>query len=173
MVRQLSFVPAYAVLDVETTGFSAERDRIVEVAVVRVEGRTIANRWSTLVNPGMPIPFHAQQAHGISDADVAGAPPLRAVLPALKRIVRGATIVAHNASFDRSFLPMLHDDWLCTLALAREAFPDAPNHKLGTLIAHTGIGAELGAIRLHRAAADAEATALLLAACLERLRIAA
>jgi DNA polymerase-3 subunit epsilon len=163
---------AFAVVDVETTGFDPLRDRIVEVAVVQADGGRIAGRWSSLVRPGIPIPPVAQATHGICDADVAEAPELWELLPTIEDLVAGRTIVAHHATFDRSFLWTLRRPWICTLELARRAYPSAPNHRLGTLVHHLGIGPRLTSQRLHRAEADAEATAYLLMACLESLKAA-
>jgi DNA polymerase-3 subunit epsilon len=164
---------SYSVLDLETTGFSPMNDRIVEIAVVRLEAGTVIQRWSSLVNPGRPIPWPAEATHGISDDAVEGAPSLLKLLPTVARLVHRSTIVAHNASFDSSFLPGLRRPWICTLEMARRAFPNAPNHRLGTLINYLGIDRKLRDLRLHRAGADAEATALLLLACLEELPAAA
>ncbi|MGH7660643.1 MAG: 3'-5' exonuclease [Vulcanimicrobiaceae bacterium] len=163
---------AFAVVDVETTGFDTVRDRIVEVAVVQTDGDRIAGRWSSLVRPGVPIPPHAQATHGICDADVADAPELWELLPTLEDLVADRTIVAHHATFDRNFLWTLRRPWICTLEMARRAYPNAPNHRLGTLVNFLGISPRLTSQRLHRAAADAEATAYLLMACLESLKAA-
>jgi DNA polymerase III epsilon subunit-like protein len=112
MDRLAGLPGAYAVVDVETTGLSPARDRIVEIAVVRVWAGAILHRWSSLVNPGVPISPFAVACHGITDADVAGAPPLHALLPVIRRLVAGTTIAAHNATFDRGFLPMLAQPWI-------------------------------------------------------------
>lgn len=164
---------SYSVVDVETTGFSPQNDRIVEIAVVRLEAGGIIQRWSSLINPGRPIPWYAEAVHGISDHTVRQAPTLGAVLPTIARLIQRSTIVAHNAAFDQSFLPGLKRPWICTLEMARRAFPHAPNHRLGTLIDYLGFERQLGNLRLHRAGADAEATAHLLLACLEELPVAA
>lgn len=173
MERVPALPGAYAVVDVETTGLSPARDRIVEIAVVRVWAGVILHRWSTLVNPGIPISPFASDCHGISDADVADAPSLAAVLPTVRRLVAGSTIAAHNAAFDRGFLTMLPQPWTCTLELARERFPELANHKLRTLVEHLGLERHLAGRPLHRAAADAEATALLLMTCLMQVTKAA
>jgi DNA polymerase-3 subunit epsilon len=162
----------YAVVDVETTGFDPLRDRVVEVAIVHTDGEQIRSRWSSLVDPGIPIPEGAEATHGISDADVRGAPELWALLPAIEDLVEGRTIVAHHARFDRNFLWMLRRPWLCTLELARRAYPHAPSHGLGGLVDYLGLRPRLGTAPLHRALPDAEATAHVLAACLQRLKAA-
>ncbi|MGA3038971.1 MAG: 3'-5' exonuclease [Vulcanimicrobiaceae bacterium] len=172
MVPVGSAFGGYAVIDVETTGFNPARDRVVEVAVVQSDGVRIGQRWSSLIKPGIPIPPIAQDTHGISDGDVLHAPTLEQVLPKLHELVAGRTIVAHYAAFDHGFLPMLTRPWICSLALARRAYPQAPNHRLGTLVQYLGIDGRLGLYRLHRALADAEATAYLLAFCLQTLKAA-
>jgi DNA polymerase III epsilon subunit-like protein len=124
----------YAVIDLETTGFSPATDRVVEAACVLIEDRAIVRTWSSLVNPGRPIPEYATRIHGIRDADVANAPPFERVQRELFTLCIGATVVAHNAAFDLGFLPMLAPlPLLCTVKLARLRFPNAPNHKNQTL----------------------------------------
>jgi DNA polymerase-3 subunit epsilon len=162
----------FAVVDVETTGFDSLRDRIVEVAIVQSDGIEIGSRWSSLVRPGVPIPAMAQATHGISDDDVRDAPELWELLPRIEDLVAERTIVAHHATFDRNFLWTLRRPWICTLELARRAYPNAPSHRLGRLVDYLGLRPRLTAGRLHRALADAEAAAYLLRACLETLKAA-
>jgi len=111
----------YAIVDVETTGFSPREDRVVEVACVVLDGalREVA-AFSSLVDPGRAIPHYATAVHGIRDRDVAGAPALASLRGRLRALTAGTTVVAHNASFDRRFLDCLDDrEWLCTLKLPR------------------------------------------------------
>jgi len=162
----------YAVIDVETTGFSPISDRVVEAACVIVHDRAIVQTWSSLCNPGRPIPDYASRVHGITDADVAAAPPLERVQRELLALCQGATVVAHNASFDLSFLPLLAPlPSLCTLQLARKRFPNAPNHKNQTLRAYLRIDEYLHmphpqVLTPHRALGDALVTAGILLRCL-------
>jgi DNA polymerase-3 subunit epsilon len=165
----------YAVVDVETTGFSPREDRVVEVACVLLDARLrIAGGFSSLVDPGRPIPHYATGVHGISDADVCGAPALAALVPRLRAATAGATVVAHNASFDRRFLDCLADrEWLCTLKLARAAFPEAPAYGNQFLRRYLNIhDPRLRGRAAHRAYADALVTAGVLRACLARLPVA-
>jgi DNA polymerase III epsilon subunit family exonuclease len=162
----------YAVVDVETTGFSPTGDGVVEVACVLVQDGRVERRWSSLVNPLRPIPWRATDVHGITDDDVAQAPTLAELEGELVALCAGATVVAHNASFDLSFLTVLQSHpVLCTLALARRAFPHAPNHKNQTLRRYLGIDRDpmLRGCQAHRALADAQITAAILLRCLERL----
>jgi DNA polymerase-3 subunit epsilon len=156
----------YAVVDVETTGFSPVHDRVVEIACVLVEHGRIGLTWSTLINPDCEIPAYATAVHGISDDDVKYAPRLHEVSNELQRFCAGTTIAAHNAAFDLSFLPMLaHLPSLCTLKLARQCFPQAPNHKNQTLREYLHIPLRGLA---HRALTDALVTAHVLLRCLQR-----
>ncbi len=166
----------YAVVDVEPTGFSPANDRVVEVACVVVQDRRVEHRWSSLVHPGRPIPWRATRVHGITDADVALAPSFARVERELLALCIGATVVAHNAAFDLSFLTALRDrPHLCTLALARRAFPHAPDHKNQTLRRYLAIDRDplLRGLAAHRALADAQVTAAILLRCLARLARAA
>lgn len=162
----------YAVIDVETTGFSPNNDAVVEVACVLVERGCILETFSSLVNPGRPIPAYATGVHGIADSDVRDAPRLVDLHAKLLQLTAGTTIAAHNASFDLSFLPFLaHRPSLCTLQLARHCFPEAPNFKNQTLRRHLGLDAlpAIAALGSHRALADAMVTAHLLMRCLNRM----
>lgn len=156
----------YAVIDLETTGFSPLEDRVVEMACVLVENGSITQSWRSLVNPGRPIPPYATRVHGITDADVAAAPIFPIAQRYLRSLCAGATVVAHNARFDLSFLPELgHLPSLCTVALARRCFPDAPNFKCQTLREYLQIELDAPA---HRALGDALVTAHILLRCLAR-----
>jgi len=170
----------YAVVDVETTGFSPREDRVVEMACVLVERGAIVHTWSTLVNPCRPIPVYATRVHGITDSDVADAPAFEQAQRDLWRLCIGSTVAAHNASFDLGFLPALaHLPSVCTVQLARRWFPNAPNHKNQTLRAYLNIDEHLHrlccsypevleGLAAHRALADAMVTAAILIRCLEQ-----
>jgi DNA polymerase III epsilon subunit family exonuclease len=160
----------YAVVDVETTGFSPVNDRIVEVACVCVDGDRIVDRWATLVDPQTPIPARATEIHGITDAMVAGAPTIDRALGNLRRLCAARTFVAHSARFDLSFLQSLRSPRaICTLRLARALFPDAPNHKNQTLRKVLEIDRIVGEdLTAHRALGDALVTAHVLIACRSR-----
>ncbi len=153
----------YAVIDFETTGLSpAHGARPTEIAVVRIQGGDIVDRFQSLMNPGMPIPWDIQSFTGITDAMVRRAPPVREVMAEAVAFVGRDPIVAHNASFDRKFweheTASTSSAFLCSLLLARRLFPEAPNHKLATLVSALRLPSDG---RFHRALADAECTAYL------------
>ncbi|MFD9705259.1 DEAD/DEAH box helicase [Lentzea sp. NPDC059081] len=159
---------AYAVVDVETTGFVAKgHDRIIEVAVVRIApDGTVLGEWSSLVNPRRPLA--ATDVHGITEDDVADAPAFADVAPTLATHLDGAVVVAHNASFDLSFLhaefarashPFTPHGSLCTMKLDTHIHQTG-RRKLPDCLAAAGVPGIHGAA--HRALTDAKATADLL-----------
>jgi len=160
----------FAVLDVETTGLSGARDRIIEIAVVRcAPDGTIIDEWESLVDPGRdPGPTHI---HGISAADLDGAPTFADIAPELAELLEGHMICAHNLSFDSSFLfhefdrtevPQPSGPALCTLELARSVLVTQKAHSLAACAAGLGIPHP----DAHRALADTRVTAQVLAAML-------
>lgn len=160
---------AYVVLDFETTGLSPERDCIIEIGAVRYMDGKEAAVMNSFVDPQRPISPEITRITGITDQDVAGAPTLRPAVESLHQFMDGLPIVAHNAGFDLSFLAAayrtlgLEPDftYLDTLELARRAFPDAPNHKLSTLIQFLSIDDT----QAHRALSDVRQTHALLCRC--------
>jgi DNA polymerase III epsilon subunit family exonuclease len=155
----------FVVVDVETTGIDPKMADLVEIAAVKVKSDAITDRWSTLVDPGRPIVGH--QVHGLTDADVKGAPSPADAVRQLRGFVGEGTIVAHNVGFDLGFLEAASDEglkfqpgqYLDTLVLAREAFPGVPeSFKLPDLARFLGVEAQSS----HRALPDAEATAAVL-----------
>jgi len=112
-----------AVLDTETTGVDSSTDRVVEIAVVRLRKLLEVDAWSTRVNPGVPIPPEARAVHGISDEDVAGAPPFAYFIPELAARLAGAQLLVYNAPFD---VPLVNAEWQRGRALAPEGFSLAP-----------------------------------------------
>jgi DNA polymerase-3 subunit epsilon len=166
----------FAVVDLETTGWSPEADAITEIGAVRVRGGRRRGEFVSLVNPGAPVPPYIEELTGISDGMVAAAPRLAAVLPGLLEFVRGCVLVAHNAPFDLGFLVAGCGDcglaWpgftvLDTVTLARRLMdPDEVSDcKLGTLAGFF----RAGTAPSHRALADARATADVLGWLLTRL----
>lgn len=157
-----------AVIDFETTGISPNLgDRATEVAIVITEQGRVVDRYQSLMNAGVRIPSFITQLTGITNAMIETAPPADTVMREAARFVGEVPMVAHNASFDRRFwmaeLARAGADssqaFACTVLLSRRLYPEAPSHKLGSLVdffrlPRTG--------QAHRALADAEMAAELL-----------
>lgn len=164
--RQSARVPSFAIVDVETTGLSPRQNRILELAVVRVDGGgTIIDEWSTRINPEGPV--GATHIHGITQADVARAPLFREVASGLIPFISGVPIVAHNAKFDLAFLraEFQRAGWdvprlpsFCTLDGSREYLPALDRRRLADCCWAAGVALE----NAHSALGDARATAGLL-----------
>lgn len=157
------------VIDFETTGISsAGGDRATEVAIVLTERGRAVDRFQSLMNAGVPVNSFVSQLTGITNAMVRAAPPANEVMREAARFVGDAPLVAHNAGFDQRFwrselahagVPAPHP-FACTVLLSRRIYPQAPAHKLGVLADWLGLPRSG---RAHRALADAEVTAELLA----------
>lgn len=161
-------MPLTAVIDFETTGISPScGDRATEVAIVLLEGGRVVDRFQSLMNAGVRIPGFITQLTGITNAMVAGAPEAAQVMREANRFVGSAALVAHNAAFDRKFWQAelalaglaAPQAFICTLLLSRRLYPQAPNHKLGSLVDYHRLPRTGQA---HRALADAEMAACLL-----------
>ena len=110
----------FAVVDVETTGLNPRTDRILEIGIVTADGSgRPTGEWSSLVNPGRPVA--ATVVHGLTDADVADAPPIAEVLPRVTALLAWKVVVAHNAAFDVGFLNAAYRHAGVDFAIPREA----------------------------------------------------
>jgi DNA polymerase-3 subunit epsilon/ATP-dependent DNA helicase DinG len=151
--------PTYVALDLETTGLDPERDRIIEIGVVRFQSDGEIQTWSTLINPGCPIPPRIEQLTGISNAAVSRAPTLSMVLPSLRQFVGDATLVGHNLAFDLSFLRqadfLTRNPTVDTFTLAAIVLPRQKSYALSALAETLNVKLSTA----HRALADAQATA--------------
>jgi len=155
------------VLDFETTGLSPDRgDRAIEIGAVRLEGGRIRDRFQCLMNPGRRISSFIEDYTGISNAMLRTAPPCEEAMAACRDFIGDSDLVAHNAAFDQRFLDAelqrigrpRRGAFACSMLAARRLYPDAPNHKLGTLVAYRRLPHDG---TFHRALADAEMTAYL------------
>ena len=167
----------FTVVDVETTGWAPDEAGITEIGAVRVHDGRVVAEYSSLVNPGTPVPPAITELTGISDQMLASAPPVAAVLPGLLAFAQGSVLAAHNAPFDLRFLTAactgMGRDWprfevLDTVRLARHlmATPqEVPDRKLATLASFFGTPVRPS----HRALDDARATAAVLGRLLARL----
>ena len=133
----------WLLVDTETTGISAE-DKVCEMAYVEIDDAfNVVRSGNSLINPGIPIHYAASSVNGITDVMVKDAPTLEDYMLSEGSPLRGeVTLIAHNLDFDFRFLKTYTDDSvgkLCTLKCARVLYPDAANHKQGTLAAMLGI----------------------------------
>lgn len=137
----------YVFVDIETTGISAQRGRVIEVAALRYEHGQVVREFHTLINPGSPIPGPITSLTGITTHDVADAPVFSEVAEQLWDILEGAVFVAHNVRFDYSFLKQeflrlgksFTPKQLCTVRLSRALYPTERRHRLSDLIARHGL----------------------------------
>ncbi len=140
------FDKSLAIVDVETTGMSAHHNRIIEIAIIRVEGNKIVDSFTTLINPQTYIPSFITHLTGISNENVESAPLFTEVKHKVKKFLKGATFVAHNVWFDYSFIKSEFDraDVLfeskkcCTVRLSRRLYPQFKSHSLESVIQRFG-----------------------------------
>jgi DNA polymerase-3 subunit epsilon len=153
------------VLDFETTGLSpAFGDRVIEVGAVLLQGGVVADRFQSLANPGRRVSRFIEEYTGITNAMLAGAPPVAEVMARFAGFIEGHALAAHNASFDSRFLDAelarlrltRRRPFACTLLLSRRVYPEAPAHNLETLARYKRLAASGPH---HRALADAEMAA--------------
>ena len=153
----------YVVFDIETTGFSALKDKIIEIGAVKVENGRITERFSEFVNPQIPIPFRIEELTSINDNMVADAPTIDVILPKFEKFCEGCVMVAHNAEFDMSFIRKNYEDIgieredtvVDTVGMARFLLPQLNRFKLDTVAKAVGVSLE----HHHRAVDDASCTA--------------
>ncbi len=161
--RERALRGSYVVFDIETTGFSADKNQIIEIGAVKVEDGKITDRFSSFVNPQTPIPFRIEELTGIRDDMVLDAPLIGEVLPDFLRFSEGCVFVAHNASFDMGFILenarrqgiALEPTYVDTVGISRVMFPNQRKHTLDAVAKTMNVSLE----NHHRAVDDAEATA--------------
>ena len=169
-----SFADSFVVFDLETTGFSAAKNKIIEIGAVKVVNGSITERFSTFVNPKVPIPYEIEQLTHITDDMVLDAPMIHEILPQFMEFCQNAVMVAHNADFDMSFIRHNCDllglecekTVLDTVALARVLLPSLNRFKLNTIAKALNISLE----NHHRAVDDAACTAEIFIKFVEMLR---
>ncbi len=153
----------FVVFDIETTGFSPVNNRIIEIGAVKVSGGEIVDRYSTFVNPDVPIPFEIEKLTGIRDDMVIDYPQIDEILPKFLDFCDGCIMVAHNATFDMSFIIencrrlgySTEFTYVDTMNEARVLLPGQAKHTLDAVAKTLGISLE----NHHRAVDDAECTA--------------
>ena len=160
MFDQSLFEQPLAFVDLETSGATANFDRITEVGIVTVNPDGGVDEWSTLVNPGVRIPLFIESLTGISNAMVENAPPFEHIAAEVLRRLEGRLFIAHNVRFDHGFLRQelarlghkFRPRLLCTVKLSRTLYPQQRRHNLDSLIERHQL--ECGA--RHRALGDAQ-----------------
>ena len=165
---------SFVVFDIETTGFSQSNDRIIEIGAVKVVHGEIVDKYSSFVNPEVPIPYKIEQLTGISDSMVMDAPTIEVVLPEFLAFCQGSSLVAHNASFDVGFIQKnaerlgteIDFTVIDTVGLSRILLPELSRYRLNTVAKALGITLE----NHHRAVDDAGATAEIFVKLIEMLK---
>ena len=154
----------YVVFDLETFGLNSHEHPIIEIGAIKVQGTRIVDSFSQLINPGIPIPEKIQNITSITNSMVSNMPSIEEVLPNFMEFVGDATMVAHNAKFDMSFIRreckrILNIDYdpsvIDTLQMARDVMPELKGYGLGSLTKKLGVALE----NHHRAVDDSQATA--------------
>lgn len=137
-------VNTYCVLDLETTGLSYNRNKIIEVGILKVENDIIVDRFSQLINPEVNLDPYITELTGITNDMLIDKPIFDAVLADIIAFIGSDIIIGHNTNFDYKFLQYhsynaFSNKYIDTVQLARKVYPDLPNHKLSTLTAHLHI----------------------------------
>ncbi len=158
--RLTKYIPNYVVFDLETTGINVNSDDIIEISAIKVVDRSIVSQFSTLVNPGRPIPYHATMVNNITDEMVKNAPDIVQGIEGFLEFINDSILVGHNIhNFDLNFVydavmniygTEFRNDYIDTLLMAKKCLPQLSSHKLVNVAAHFGIETE-GA---HRALND-------------------
>ena len=165
----------FVVFDIETTGLNSHTNEIIEIGAVKIKAGRIVDRYSQLINPGRPIPYHITEITSITDEQVANEPKIDKVIGKFVDFVGDAVLVAHNAPFDMGFIKRdikkyLSIDYQCsvidTLQMARDLFPDLKKYGLGDLNKTLGLALE----KHHRAVDDSQATANMFIIFLEKYK---
>ncbi len=153
----------FVVCDVETTGLHPFKNRLTEIALVKVRDGEIIDRFHTLINPQQFIPQEITEFTGITNEMVYTAPKAREVMPSVREFIGDCIFVGHNVKFDRGFvdatlgrlgLQPIDSPNLCTCRLARRLYPKLKSKSLGNIASHIGVRIK----HRHRALGDAEAT---------------
>lgn len=156
----------YVVVDIETTGGSADWHRITEIGALKLKNGKVTGTFESLINPARPIPRNITRLTGINDSMVADSPPFSEIADTYEKFTAGAVFVAHSAQFDYGFIrrefARIGRDYrrpvLCTVVAMRKHFPGLPSYSLANLCQEF----EITLTRHHRAMADATATSGLL-----------
>lgn len=166
---------AFSIIDVETTGLSASRNRIIEIAIVKIEKLRITKRLNYLINPQTYIPPFITSLTGIDNDDVANAPLFSEVVDEIISFIDNTILTAHNFPFDYGFLnsefmlagrELINDQSCCTLKIARNIYPDLHSKSLSSVASYLSLKSS----NAHRALGDAEITAKILLKMIKELQ---
>lgn len=164
----------FTVVDVETTGLSPSNNKIIEIALVKIQDGKIADNFHSFINPGREIPYYITQFTGITNEDVYDAPFFEEIADEILSFIGNSILTGHNLSFDKSFLRKellitnredIPNKDICTLKIARRLYPELPSKSLGALCKYLGIRNK----NSHRALSDAQATAKILFKMIDEL----
>ncbi|EHI77460.1 DNA polymerase III, alpha subunit [Fusobacterium sp. oral taxon 370 str. F0437] len=165
----------FVVFDIETTGLNSHTNKIIEIGAVKIKAGRIIDRYSQLINPGIPIPYHITEITSITNEQVANQPKIDEVIGKFVEFIGDAVLVAHNAPFDMGFIKRdikeylnidLEASVIDTLQMARDLFPDFKKYGLGDLNKSLGLALE----KHHRAVDDSQATANMFIIFLEKYK---
>lgn len=140
--KERKFVDDYVVFDLETTGLDPITNKIIEIGALKYKNKKLVDEFSVLINPEVPLSEVITKITGLSDADLADKPTIATVLPEFLTFIEDLTLIAHNSSFDLSFieenlkklnLPIIKNKNIDTIDLAKKYIPKAYNYKLETL----------------------------------------
>ncbi|MDP4121190.1 MAG: 3'-5' exonuclease [Bacillota bacterium] len=168
-IKEFKKTESYVVVDFETTGFNPQKDRIIEIGIVKVQNGNIVDTFNMLINPCIKIPDEISHITGITDEMVKNQPKLSDVLTQMNIFIDNNCFISHNALFDASFyktavggkLPASFT-YIDTLDMVRNLYPELKNHKLDTLIKLFSLPVD----SRHRALSDAISTQALFEKCL-------
>lgn len=164
-MREQLLESTFVSIDIEATGFDPAKAEIIEIACVRVEGGLITEEFSSLINPGYPLPDKIRELTGITNAMLVGKPTIEEVLPKFLKFVGNSVIVAHRVEKDMAFIDKYYrrlygkrfrHPHICTLNLSKNILPELRKYSLKDLADYFGIEHT----QAHRAIQDARTTAL-------------
>ncbi len=176
-IRKWHELGPFTIFDTETTGMSAQRDRIVEIAAIRIELDGSQDRFQTLINPERSIPPRVSSIHHIKDENVIDSPLFSSAGKEFIDFAEGSTLVAHNARFDLAFLqeslnrdmlPLWNGKTMDSITVIKSAFPGLPSYSLQNLRSRFGLGTGFDG-PAHRAFADVEWTLEIFAMAMQGL----